>query len=74
MPITPKTGSLFHAETHFSGGRVLLYDRINDYRPDNMRVHVDFKHYFGQDCPGEPQCRSDNIELKWERAGYPGRL
>ncbi|MCP1913421.1 hypothetical protein J2R96_005901 [Bradyrhizobium elkanii] len=58
----------------FRGETVLLYDHIGDYRPDNMRVHVDFKHYFGEACAGEPQCRADNIELKWEKAGYPGRL
>lgn len=79
IPVDNATGvsrSPMHKSVYerFSGGRVLLYDRINDYRPDNMRVHVDFKHYSGQGCPGEPQCRSDNIELKWERAGYPGRL
>ena len=22
-----------------------LYDRIGEYRPDNLRIHVDLKHY-----------------------------
>ena len=58
----------------FSGQTVLVYDRIADYRPDNMRVHVDFTHYFDGSTASAPQCRADDIELKWERAGFPGRL
>lgn len=30
----------------FEAASVLLYDRMAAYRPDNMRVQVDFKHYF----------------------------
>ncbi len=26
------------------------------YRPDNMRVHVDFKHYFDDSAAQLPQC------------------
>jgi hypothetical protein len=29
----------------FEAGSVLLYDRIGEYRPDNVRIHVDLKHY-----------------------------
>jgi Homeodomain-like domain len=58
----------------FARGPVLVYDAVRDYRPDNMRVHVDFKHYFGVGKPEEPQCIADNIELKWENAGRPGSL
>jgi hypothetical protein len=79
IPVDHATGvsrSPIHKSVYerFSGGNVLLYDQTRDYRPDNMRVHVDFKHYFDGGSAGEPQCRADNIELKWERAGYPGRL
>jgi hypothetical protein len=31
----------------FETGSVLLYDRMAAYWPDNIRVHIDFKHYFG---------------------------
>lgn len=53
----------------FGGGTVLIYDRIGDYRPDNMRVHVDFKHFFAAGTAAESRYRADDIELKWERAG-----
>ena len=50
------------------------FDRMAAYRPDNMRVHVDFKHYFGGSAAQLPQCVADDIEQKWENAGYVGRL
>jgi hypothetical protein len=58
----------------FEAGSVLLYDRMAAYRPDNMRVHVDFKHYFDGSAAQLPQCVADDIEQKWENAGYVGRL
>ena len=58
----------------FEVGPVLLYDRIDDYRPDNMRVHVDFMHYFGSGAPQTSQCVADDIEQKWKDTGYIGRL
>jgi hypothetical protein len=47
---------------------------MGDYRPDNMRLHIDFKHYFGLGPPHIPQYVSDDIEQKWKDAGYVGRL
>jgi hypothetical protein len=62
----------------FEGDPVLLFDRIAAYRPDNLEKHCDFKQYFGPDATGnpvpEPQCVADDIEAKWEKAGYPGRF
>jgi hypothetical protein len=58
----------------FEAGLVLLYDRIGDDRPDNMRVHVGFRHYFGLGAPQTPKCTADDIEQKWENAGRVGRL
>jgi hypothetical protein len=58
----------------FEAGPVLLYDRMDDYRPDNMRIHVDFMHYFDSSPPHPPQCIADDIEQKWKDAGYVGRL
>jgi hypothetical protein len=63
--------SVYH---RFDSGSVLLYDRLGDYRPDNMRVHVDFRHYFGLGPPQTAQCVADNIEQKWGSAGCVGRL
>ncbi|MGY4253646.1 hypothetical protein ACVI1L_000714 [Bradyrhizobium sp. USDA 4516] len=36
------------------------------YWPDNMRVHVDFKHYFDASVAQLPQCVVDDIEQKWD--------
>jgi hypothetical protein len=57
----------------FAAGPVLLYDRVGDCRPENMRVHVDFKHYFGLGQLQTPRCTADDIEQKWENAGRVGR-
>jgi Uncharacterized alpha/beta hydrolase domain (DUF2235) len=58
----------------FDAGPVLLYDRLDDYRPDSMRVHVDFRHYFGLGPQQAPQCVADDIEQKWKNASCIGRL
>jgi hypothetical protein len=58
----------------FETGPVLLYDHMEDYRPDNMRIHVDFRHYFDLSPKQAPKHVADDIELKWRNAGYVGRL
>ncbi|WP_141340074.1 hypothetical protein [Bradyrhizobium sp. USDA 3458] len=58
----------------FETGSALLYDRMAAYRPDNMRVHVDFKHYFDASAAQLPQCVVDDIEQKWDNARYVWRL
>jgi hypothetical protein len=47
------------------------------YRPINLQTHIDFKQYFGPAAAGatpapNPQCVADDIEAKWQEAGYPG--
>ncbi|QQO16702.1 DUF2235 domain-containing protein [Bradyrhizobium diazoefficiens] len=79
LPIDPESReakSPMHKSVYrrFEAGSVLLYDRMAAYRPDNMRVHVDFKHYFDGSAGQPPQCIADDIERKWENAGYVGRL
>ncbi len=58
----------------FEAGPVLLYDHLATYRPDNMRVHIDFRHYFDHSAAQPPQCVADDIEMKWKNGGYVGRL
>jgi hypothetical protein len=79
IPVDEMTGfstSPMHKSVYrrFEAGPVLLYDCMAAYRPDNMRVHVDFQHYFNQSEVQPPQCVADDIELKWQKADYPGRL
>ncbi|MCD9110301.1 DUF2235 domain-containing protein [Bradyrhizobium japonicum] len=79
IPVDQKTGlstSPMHKSVYrrFEAASVLLYDRITAYRPDNMRVHIDFSHYFDQSPAPPPQCTADDIEMKWKNSGYVGRL
>ena len=78
-PVDPKTGlsgtpTQKSVYRRFEAGPVLLYDRMDNYRPDNMRVHVDFIQYFGLGPPHTPQCIADDIEQKWNNADCVGRL
>ncbi len=79
LPVDAETGvstSPMHRSVYqrFEAGPVLLYDRMEDYRPENMRVHVDFKHYFDHSTRQAPKYVADDIEFKWEKANYVGRL
>lgn len=79
LPVNSESGeskSPMHRSVYrrFEAGSVLLYDRMAAYRPNNMRVHVDFRHYSGGSAEQQPQCVADDIEQKWENAGYVGRL
>lgn len=79
LPVDPNTGassSPIHKSVYrrFEVGPVLLFDRMAAYLPDNMRVHVDFRHYFDQSAPQPPKCIADDIEFKWEKANHVGRL
>ncbi|WP_454617626.1 DUF2235 domain-containing protein [Bradyrhizobium cenepequi] len=58
----------------FNAKSVLLYDRIGKYRPDNLRTHVDFVHYFGSGEPQPPRYVADDIEQKWKDRQYVGRI
>lgn len=73
---TQLSGSPMHKSVYarFSADQVLLFDRQAAYRPDNLRVHVDFQHAFGGDLPVSPQYRADDIERRWTEASYVGRL
>ncbi|MGY4399238.1 hypothetical protein [Bradyrhizobium sp. USDA 3315] len=79
LPVDPNTGdstSPMHNSVYkrFEAGPVLQFDLMDKYRPDNMPVHVDLKHYFDQTTPPRAKCVADDIELKWEDADYVGRL
>lgn len=58
----------------FAVGPVVLFDKLDAYRPKNMKDHVDFLQYFdpGNLDPKEanPETRkatADDIEYKWEQ-------
>jgi hypothetical protein len=56
----------------FEAASVLLYDRMATYRPDNMRVHVDFKHYFNaarRSCPNASPMTLNRSEKKLAMSG-----
>src|SRR5258706_9343833 len=63
----------------FDAGQVLIFNRIESYRPANLRTHIDFKQYFGPGTANaspaqNPQCVADDIETKWEKDDYVGRV
>jgi hypothetical protein len=56
----------------FTGPPVVLFDKIDLYRPQNMSEHVDFIQYYDPDVttpkPADPShAVADDIEAKWER-------
>ena len=75
---TRKSEAPMHKSVYarFETGPVVQYDAFGCYRPDNLRRHVDFEHYFtgGSKPAGWPGCVADDIEFKWEqvRANRPG--
>ena len=78
---THESAATMHKSVYqrFAGDPVLLFNQIAQYRPSNLGRHVDFKQYFGSDAAApkpaqNPKCVADDVEAKWEKAGYPGRL
>jgi hypothetical protein len=60
-------------------GPVPIFNQMGLYRPTNLKTHVDFKQYFDTSAGGsEPKpnrsCVADDIEMKWEKMGYVGRI
>ena len=53
----------------FEAKEVVLYDIIASYRPDNLKCHVDFAHYYDETLlrPADLQCVADDIEARWEK-------
>jgi hypothetical protein len=84
LPVDPATGessSPMHKSVYqrFAAGPVVIFDRIEPYRPVNLRTHVDFKQYFGPAAASatpapNPRCVADDIEAKWQKAGYIGHV
>lgn len=77
--VTHKSGAQMHKSVYrrFKQGAVLLFDQLGEYRPQNMRRHIDFEHYYDANDGGsshDPECVADDIEMKWEKAGCPGKL
>jgi hypothetical protein len=70
----PGPEAIMHKSVYrrFAAGPVVLFDRINQYRPANMSQHVDFVQYYDPNVmdpqPADPpQVVADDIEGKWEK-------
>jgi hypothetical protein len=79
--VTRESGSPMHRSVYlrFQGDPVLVFDRMQSYRPTNLQTHVDFKQYFGAGAANakpvqNPQCVADDIEARWTQADYVGRI
>jgi T6SS, Phospholipase effector Tle1-like, catalytic domain len=63
----------------FENGPVMIFNQMGLYRPINLRTHVDFEQYFdpGSGSPGpnpNRSCIADDIEMKWKKTAYVGRI
>ena len=63
----------------FEAGPVLIFARMEAYRPVNLQTHIDFRQYFGPGATAvkpaqHPQCVAGDIEMKWANGGYVGRI
>ncbi|MGZ5864978.1 MAG: DUF2235 domain-containing protein [Xanthobacteraceae bacterium] len=75
LPFADKAKKISHATMHksvyarFAAGKVALYDHMDDYRPENLKVHADFAHFYDQGLPKPdiPRWVADDIEKKWEK-------
>jgi hypothetical protein len=70
----PGPEAIMHKSVYqrFAVGPVVLFDKIDAYRPQNMREHVDFIQYFNpkekNPQPANPATAiADDIEEKWEK-------
>lgn len=58
--------------SRFAAGKVVLFDRMDDYRPTPVSRHVDFVQYFDPKVaapkPADIENRqvADDIEYRWE--------
>lgn len=74
-PILDKEAIMHKSVYHrFAAGPVVLFDKLDAYRPTNMNLHVDFVQYFDPENSdpkeADPETRkatADDIEYKWEQ-------
>jgi len=44
----------------------VLYDHLGEYRPANLKNHIDFAHYYDGSASAPPQCVADDVERRYQ--------
>jgi Uncharacterized alpha/beta hydrolase domain (DUF2235) len=70
LPTAPGTTisrAIMHKSVYarFEAGEVVLYDHLGEYRPVNLKDHVDFAHYYDGSPGAAPQCVADDVESRY---------
>ena len=65
---TTMSRAIMHQSVYarFEAGEVVLYDHLGQYRPGNLKNHVDFVHYYDGSLGAAlaPQCIADDVESR----------
>jgi Uncharacterized alpha/beta hydrolase domain (DUF2235) len=66
-PGTTVSRAIMHKSVYarFEAGDVLLYDHLGQYRPANLRNHLDFAHYYDGSAGAAPHCVADDVESRY---------
>ena len=66
-PGTTVSRAIMHKSVYarFEAGEVVLYDHLGEYRPVNLKNHVDFAHYYNGSAGAAPQCVADDVETRY---------
>jgi Uncharacterized alpha/beta hydrolase domain (DUF2235) len=66
-PGTTVSQAIMHRSVYarFEAGEVVLYDHLGEYRPVNLKNHVDFAHYYTGSPGAAPQCVADDVESRY---------
>ena len=67
VPGTKVSRAIMHQSVYarFEAGDVVLYDHLGEYRPANLKKHVDFAHYYDGSASAAPQCVADDVEHRY---------
>jgi hypothetical protein len=70
-PGTTVSRAIMHKSVYarFEAGEVVLYDRLGEYRPLNLKDHVDFAHYYDGSPGAASQCVADDVESRYRGIG-----
>jgi Uncharacterized alpha/beta hydrolase domain (DUF2235) len=66
-PGTTVSRAIMHQSVYarFAADDVVLYDHLGEYRPANLKNHVDFAHYYDGSAGAVPQYVADDVERRY---------
>jgi Uncharacterized alpha/beta hydrolase domain (DUF2235) len=68
VPGTTLSRAVMHLSVYarFEAAEVVLYDHLGQYRPANLKNHVDFAYYYDGSSGAAPQCVADDVERRYQ--------